>query len=189
MVECVCVYVWVDGCMYSYEEDFTGGVEKRSEWTVLGVCVERRGCGGKCHSRRKGGVRITSIKITDQISIELKQTRTREGHYIMYCVDFFFHTSYCVTQGLTSMYLCVFLCSCVVCVCVYNVVVCVPVPDTSLTCTFNPSMQTWENVGLFIFFSQQNVLPKWSLMNWRPLHWELKRHKITSAQKQSECCW
>lgn len=36
-----------------------------------------------------GRVRITSIKITDQISIELKQTRTREGHYIMYCVDFF----------------------------------------------------------------------------------------------------
>lgn len=57
-----------------------------------------------------GGVRITSIKITDQISIELKQTRTREGHYIMYCVDFFFHTSYCVTQGLTSMYLCVSVC-------------------------------------------------------------------------------
>lgn len=37
----------------------------------------------------RGGVRITSIKITDQISIKLKQTRTREGHYIMYCVDFF----------------------------------------------------------------------------------------------------
>ncbi len=36
-----------------------------------------------------GWVRTTSIKITDQISIKLKQTRTREGHYIMYCVDFF----------------------------------------------------------------------------------------------------
>lgn len=43
------------------------------------------------------GVRVTSIKITDQISIQLKQTRTREGHYIMYCVEFFPLASYCVT--------------------------------------------------------------------------------------------
>lgn len=30
------------------------------------------------------------IIITDQISIQLKQTRTREGYYIMYRVKFFF---------------------------------------------------------------------------------------------------
>lgn len=116
----------------------------------------------KCHSRVGGGVRITSIKITDQISIELKQTRTREGHYIMYCVDFFFliHTSYCVTQGLTSMYLCVFcVCVCLrVCVCVCVDVLwiygCFCAYRTPLTCTFFKIRPCkLERVGfIFIFF-------------------------------------
>lgn len=64
---CVCVR----GCMYSLREEKRefGGAERR-----------RRGVEDNKHKK----------KITDQISIELKQTRTREGHYIMYCVDFFF---------------------------------------------------------------------------------------------------
>lgn len=84
----MCVGVCVRVCEWLhvlYEED-QRAEERMNEQFGGG---EEGGGEKKCHSRG-GGVRITSIKITDQISIELKQTRTREGHYIMCCVDFFF---------------------------------------------------------------------------------------------------
>lgn len=57
---CCCVFVW----RRKEVDDGKGGERKCRS----GVCVVG------------GGVRVTSIKITDQIPIELKQTRTKEGH-------------------------------------------------------------------------------------------------------------
>lgn len=81
-------------------------------------CVGRgREVREKGHSKRRGGW-DNKHKITDQISIKLKNRQgqnrdTTSCIVLLYC--FFFHTSYCVTQGITSVSMCV--CVHVLCAC------------------------------------------------------------------------
>lgn len=113
----------------------------------------------------------------------------------MYCVDFFFffHTSYCVTQGLTSMYLCVYVCLCIhVLCCVVCVIVFVSTRHL-LTCIFKIRPCKTPDCGGFIVSRmcyQKNDL--WWTDNHSTGNWNCTKslqHKSRENAAGNKCNW